>query len=53
MRNVAWSLEETSGWGQGLSLIKDLTNVIYVSRVLNRDHTLITINVYTGAKKQI
>ena len=53
MRSVAWSLEETSGRGQGLSLIKDLTNVIYVNRVLNRDHTLITINMYTGAKKQI
>lgn len=35
-------------------LIKDLTNVIYVNRVLNRDHTLITIKTCTqGAKKQI
>ena len=52
-RRVAWSVGETSGWGQALSLIRDLTNAIYVSKVLNRDHTLITISVYTGPKKQI
>lgn len=44
--------EETSGQSRPIPLIKDLTNVIYVNRVLNRDHTLITINVYTGAKNK-
>lgn len=53
VRQAPWRLGETSGWGRALPLIKDLTNAIYVSRVLNRDHILIIINVYTGPEKQI